>query len=167
MSAANKRQHVFISHHHVDDEHVDKLTSLLDRVGHDVRNSSIRTRLKPENQEKLDKGRVSDEVIRRLLRRKISWAGVTVVLIGKETHQRPWVDWEISEANEQGKRIVGVYIRGGTEADIPEGLKDYAATIVGWNSQRIIDAIEGRLNTFESPDCSPSPGLHSPVSVTC
>src|SRR5215208_3674062 len=110
MSSKNNRRHVFISHHHADDSEVDKLTSLLSRAGHDIRNSSIRA--KPANRERLEKGLVRPEVIRRLLRRKISWAGTVVVLIGKNTHTREWVNWEVEEANRQGKRIVGVYKRG-------------------------------------------------------
>lgn len=167
MTTENKRKHVFISHHHADDAHVDGLTSLLKRRGNDVRNSSIRAGLKPKNQERWDKKQVKDETIRRLLRRKISWAGTTVVLIGKETHQRPWVRWEINEAHRQGKRLVGVYVRGGTEADVPEALKKYAASIVGWNSQCIIDAIEGTTNTFENPDGSPRQRSGHLVSTTC
>ena len=131
MTSESKRRHIFISHHHADDSEVDNLTSLLLRGGYDIRNSSIRA--KPANQRRLEQGMVSDETIRRLLRMKISWAGTAVVLIGKETHSRPWVDWEIRQANQQNKRIVGVYVRGGTEADKPEALEEYASAIVGWN----------------------------------
>lgn len=87
MNEENKRRHIFISHHHADDAEVDKLTTLLSKKGYDIRNSSIRA--KPANQERLDKGLVKPEVIRRLLRRKISWAGTVVTLIGKDTHSRP------------------------------------------------------------------------------
>src|SRR5665213_710356 len=111
MDSDNERRHVFISHHHNDDAEVTKLTSLLSKSGYDIRNSSVR--LKPENQRRWDQKLVKDETIRRLLRMKISWAGSVVVLIGKETHTRPWVDWEIEQANKQGKRIVGVYVQGG------------------------------------------------------
>lgn len=165
MNQENKRRHVFISHHHADDSEVDKLTSLLSRNGYDIRNSSIRA--KPANQERLDKGLVRPEVIRRLLRRKISWAGTTLVLIGKDTHSREWVNWEIEQANKQGKRIVGVYVRGGTEADKPASLEKYASAIVGWESKCIMDAIDGTENPFENPDCSPRQPPHAPVSVTC
>src|SRR5262245_50434487 len=103
MINPSKRRHVFISHHHADDERVTALSKMFARAGYDVRNSSIRA--KPANQRRLDQGLVRPEVIRRLLRMKISWAGSVVVLIGKETHSRPWVDWEIREANRQGKRI--------------------------------------------------------------
>jgi hypothetical protein len=48
------RRHVFISHHHADDDHVSKLTELLAGQGFEIRNSSIRA--KPANQQRLDKG---------------------------------------------------------------------------------------------------------------
>src|SRR6266516_4304687 len=112
-SQVDKRRHVFISHHHADDAEVTNLTSLLSKKGYDIRNSSIRA--KPANQRRLEQGLVKDETIRRLLRMKISWSGTVVVLIGKETHSRPWVNWEVEQANKQGKRIVGVYERGGMD----------------------------------------------------
>jgi hypothetical protein len=96
---------------------VDQLTDLLQRGGSDVRNSSVR--MKPQNQRRMDEGRVKDETIRRLLRMKISWASTVVVLIGENTHSRPWVNWEIEQAHKQGKRIVGVYEHGGTDAENP------------------------------------------------
>jgi hypothetical protein len=165
MSQGSKRRHIFISHHHADDEEIDKLTSLLSRAGYDIRNSSYR--VKPANQERLEKGLVRPEVIRRLLRRKISWAGTVIVLIGKDTHTRPWVDWEIEQANRQGKRIVGIYKRGGTEADIPAPLEKYASAICGWDARCIMEAIDGRENPFQNPDGTPRLPSHPPVSVTC
>jgi hypothetical protein len=156
MEPDSNRRHVFISHHHKDDAGVDSLTRLLSKQGYDIRNSSIRA--KPANQARLDKGLVSDEVIRRLLRLKIAWAQTVVVLVGKETHTRPWVNWEIAEANKRGKRIVGVYEHGGTAADVPENLKKYASEIVAWNGESIIAAIDGTDEPFQNPDgtCAPS-----------
>ena len=165
MSTNSNRKHVFISHHFADDAAVDKLTSLLSKSGHDIRNSSIRA--KPANQMKLDQGLIKQATLRRLLRRKIFWAGTVVVLIGKETHSRPWVDWEIKEANKQGKRIVGVYERGGTESDIPPALEDYASAIVGWKSDSVADAIDGVTNPFEKPDGSSRQPVHRAVSSSC
>jgi hypothetical protein len=165
MDSQNKRRHVFISHHHADDAEVDKLTSLLSRSGHDIRNSSIRA--KPANQRRIEQGLVKDETIRRLLRRKISWAGTVVVLIGKNTHSRPWVDWEIEQANKQGKSIVGVYVRGGTEADKPASLEKYASAIVGWDTECIMAAIDGADYPFQNPDGSPRQIAHPRTSSTC
>lgn len=157
-------KNVFISHHHKDDKHVDNLTDLLGKNGCNIRNSSIRA--KPANQERLDKGLVKDSAIRRLLRMKMSWAGTVIVLVGKETHKRPWVNWEIEEANKQGKNIVGVYEHGlKDKVKLPTALEDLSTAIVGWDSNSIIDAINGKPS-FQNPDGSQSPrqdGLH----VTC
>ena len=145
----SKRRHVFISHHHADDDHVTKLSRLLGRNGFEIRNSSIRA--KPSNQARLDAGLIPERTLKRLLRMKMSWASTVIVLIGKETHQRPWVDWEIRKANELGKRIVGVYTHGGTQADIPQAFEEYGDALVNWNSGSVIDAIEGRDSPFENP----------------
>ena len=161
----SKRKHVFISHHHADDEHVTKMTKLLDRHGYDIRNSSIRA--KPANQRRLDQGLVSDNTIKRLLRMKMSWASTVVVLIGKQTHSREWVDWEIKKANELGKRIVGVYANGGTQADIPPALERYGSSIVNWNAESIIAAIDGTDNSFQDPDGSPREPIHAPTTSRC
>ena len=165
MSHESKRKHVFISHHHKDDAEVGKLTDLLSRNGYDIRNSSIRA--KPSNQAKLDKGLVSKETIQRLLRMKISWAGKVIVLVGKDTHKRPWVDWEIEQAKKQNKDIVGVFERGGTDADIPEGLKKYGCELVAWNADSIIAALEGTDAPFQGPDGSPSPTPSSTTRSVC
>ena len=106
----NRTKNVFISHHHKDDAQVDKLTNLLKDNGYSIRNSSIRA--KPANQKRLDRGLVKDATIKRLLRMKMSWAGTAMVLVGKETHSRPWVNWEVKQAHKLGKNIVGVYERG-------------------------------------------------------
>ena len=145
-----RRRHVFISHHFADDTEVDKLTALLQRTGYDVRNSSIRA--KAANQRRLERGLVKDETIRRLLRMKISWAGRVIVLVGKATHKRSWVDWEIKQAHKQGKRIVGVYARGGTEADLPpgwEGARHLLPGLVG-TSQRPLEP-QSPLVAVEQP----------------
>jgi hypothetical protein len=160
-----KRRHVFISHHHADDSRVDELTTLLSRAGNDVRNSSVR--MKPANQRRFDEGRVSEEAIRRVLRMKISWASTVVVLVGKETHTRPWVNWEIEQAHKQGKQIIGVYERGGTDAPLPSALEHYGTRIVSWNSDSIVDAIEGQDNRFENPDGASREPVHTATKGVC
>ncbi|XHR95576.1 TIR domain-containing protein [Mucilaginibacter sp. UC70_90] len=164
MSEDSKRRHLFISHHHQDDAEVSKLTNLMAGRGYDIRNSSVR--MKPENQRRMDEKRVSDKVIERILRMKISWASTVVVLIGKDTHQRRWVNWEIEKANQQGKRIVGVFVRGGTEADIPPSLEKYGSAIVGWNTESIISAIDGQ-NDFQTPEGGARPAVNAGGSSNC
>ncbi|WP_437935150.1 TIR domain-containing protein [Sorangium sp. So ce341] len=165
MATDSARRHLFISHHHEDDGEVTKLNELLTNHGYDVRNSSIR--VNPANEHRLEQKLVSDEAIRRLLRLKISWATTVVVLIGKETHERPWVNWEIEEAHRQGKRIVGVYVRGGTEADVPVSFEKYGTALVGWNTDRIMSAIDGDENVFQNPDGSTRPSANDAVRSQC
>lgn len=159
------KKNIFISHHHEDDALVDKMTNLLSKNGCEIRNSSIRA--KPANQERLDKGLVKDSTIERLLRMKMSWAGTVIVLIGKETHTRPWVNWEIKEAHRQGKSIVGVYENGlKDKVELPDALKTYGtAQVVGWDSENIINTINGNP-TFQNPDGSPSP-RHDGNHIVC
>ena len=146
------QKNVFISHHHRDDAQVDKLTDLLKKNNCNIRNSSIRA--KPANQERLDKGLVKDSVIKRLLRMKMSWASTVIVLVGKETHTRPWINWEINLANKLGKNIVGVYERGlKDKVDLPDALKRYGTSLVGWGAEGILEAIYGNP-VFQNPDGS-------------
>lgn len=164
MASQSNRRHVFISHHFADDNSVTNLISLLSKKGYDFRNSA--PRLKEANKKRLEAGKVPKKSLERLLRMKISWAGTVVVLIGKDTHSRPWVDFEIQRAKEQGKRIIGVFERGGTEADLPKGLLDYSSGIVNWNTESIISAINGE-NAFQNPDGSPRVLPSNGVSVNC
>ena len=162
----SRRKNVFISHHSRDDEAITKFSELLRNRGYEIRNSA--PRVKPANQARLDRGDVKPEVIRRLLHSKIVWSGCVVVLIGDKTHERPWVNWEIEHANRLGKRLVGVFLRGGTDADVPPALRKYSSTdIVGWNSEKVIAAIEGEENLFEDPKGQPRLPVHAPTTTKC
>ena len=152
-------KNVFISHHHGDDSHVDKFQRMLGRGDYHVRNSSVR--MKPANERRVKEGRVSEKTIKRLLRMKMRWASTVVVLIGPKTHTRPWVNWEIEQAHKLGKHIVGVYLRGGTEANVPEALNDYGKAIVNWSPKSIVSAIDGKNTKFETSDGA----LRQPVHV--
>lgn len=157
-------KNVFVSHHHKDDASVDGLTNMLSGKGYQLRNSSIRAN--PDNQKRLDQNKVSDRTIERLLRMKMRWASQVIVVIGKETHTRPWVEWEIRAAHQLGKPIIGVYENGLKEkVDLPENLKKYATSIVGWRSDSVIDALEGN-GQFQNSDGTPSPKI-SGGNVVC
>lgn len=157
-------KNVFISHHHKDDASVDGLTDMLSGKSYKLRNSSIR--VKPDNQERLDQKKISDRTIERLLRMKMRWASQVIVVIGKETHARPWVEWEIRAAHQLGKPIIGVYENGLKEkVDLPENLKKYATSIVGWRAESVISALEGN-GQFQNPDGTPSQKI-SGGNVVC
>ena len=85
------------------------------------------------------------------------WASQLIVVIGKETHTRSWVDWEIKAAHQLGKPIIGVYEKGlKGQVDIPKNLQNYATSIVGWRADSVIDALSGN-SLFQNPDGTTSP----------
>src|SRR5690606_9185621 len=125
-----------------DDASVDNLTGMVSGKNYHLRNSSIR--VKPKNQIRIDEKKVSDRTIERHLRMKMRWASQVIVIIGKETHNRPWVNWEIKVANKLGKPIIGVYENGLKEkVPLPVNLEKYASSIIGWRAGSIVGALEG------------------------
>lgn len=56
--------------------------------------------------------RKGDVAIQNWIKEQLEGTSVTVVLIGAETSERPWVDYEIHESWERGNAIVGLYING-------------------------------------------------------
>ena len=134
-------KNVFISHHHRDDKAVTDFTNLLAGKAYNIKNSSIR--VKEKNKDRLEKNLIPRKTLERLLSMKMKWAGTVVVLVGSDTHSRDWVNWEIEEAERQGKRILGVFMHGAKDSDIPEALEKFGDGLVGWNSEKIIAGLEG------------------------
>lgn len=134
---------VFISHIHEDDEDLQGMKDLLSKKGFQIRDSSI-------NSAKPNDAKSPDYIKSEILAPRIRWAGTMVVLVSPGTHESDWVDWEIEYANKEGKRIVGVWAHGAKDCDLPDGLEKYADAIVGWNTDRIKDAICGKINERET-----------------
>ncbi|HRI92491.1 MAG TPA: TIR domain-containing protein [Accumulibacter sp.] len=140
-----ERRNVFISHIHEDDHRLAPLKDLLRDSGMEVRDGSIHSD-KPNN------AKSPDYIKSEILSPRIEWASVLVVLITPDTKNSEWVSWEIECAERMGKRIVGVWDHGEALCDIPPALDQYADAIVGWQGERVKDAIEGRINNREQPD---------------
>jgi len=138
------KKNIFISHVHEDDGLLRKLKELIERAGMEVRDSSI-------NSDKPNDAKNPDYIKEKYLKPHIDWASTLVVLITHATAQSEWVNWEIKYAIEQGKNVVGVYAQGATDADIPEELAKHAVAIVGWQSDRVVDAIDGKITEWDDP----------------
>lgn len=143
-----QQQNIFISHYEKDDVHVQALKIKLKDLGYNIRNFSV------DSTKHKDGRRPTDAVIKRLLEMRISWSSTFICLIGPKTHTREWVDFEIAKAQEQNKRIVGLYTHGSAEtAEIPDRLKTCASNIIGWNSIDKLGAIiEGANFPAENAD---------------
>lgn len=147
---------VFVSHFHEDEEHISKMKVLLGD-DYSIRNYSVTS-------DKYNNAK-SEDYIKSMLRPLINQASVLICLIGPNTHDSKWVNWEIEQALKQGKRIIGVYTWGAKDSDIPPALEDSADAMVGWNHDTILDAINGD-NIFTNADGSARPFVGG-TRVTC
>jgi hypothetical protein len=158
-----EQQNIFISHYGKDDEHVQSLKTRLKEQGYGVRNFSV------DSTNHKDGRKPSDAVVERLLKMRISWSSTFICLIGPRTHTRDWVNDEIKWAYEQGKKIVGIYAHGYSEtAELPENLKKYASSIIGWNSiEKLGEIITGENVPTENPNGTTASPLYPRTTVKC
>src|SRR5882672_558915 len=56
--------------------------------------------------------RRGDDAIRNWINGQLDGTSVTVVLIGAETANRPWVNYEIIESATRGNGLLGIFIHG-------------------------------------------------------
>lgn len=144
-------KNVFVSHIHEDDEGLRKLKDLLQANGMGIRDFSISSD-NPNN------AKSEDYIKNEILAPRIQQCGTMVVYISPETKNSKYVNWEIDYANKKDRRIVGVWAHGEDGCELPEALEKYADAVVGWTGNRIIDAINGKINGWENPDgTTPSP----------
>ena len=135
---------VFISHIHEDDSKLNDLKDLLAKHGCTVRDSSI-------NSDKPNEAKDPEYIKNEYLAPAINWAGAFIVLVSPQTKESPWVDWEIEYARKQDKNIIGVWDHGSKDCDLPESLKKYYDSLVGWRGDSILDAIFRRKIFNETP----------------
>lgn len=146
---ADESKNVFISHIHEDDPGLGKLKDLLSNKGMAIRDYSISSD-NPNN------AHSEDYIKSEILAPRIRQSGVLVVYISSETKDSSYVNWEVEYAQKQEKRIVGVWADGEAGCELPDALHNYADAVVGWVGDRIIDAINGKVDGWENPDGSPS-----------
>ena len=157
---ANNIRNIFVSHIHEDDDGLRKLKDLLKSNGMTPRDYSI-------NKDNPNRAHNEDYIKSQILAPRILQSSTLVVYISPDTKGSPWVDWEIEYAQKHDKRIIGVWARGESQCDVPDALKKYADAVVGWQGNRIIDAIEGRINDWEAPDGTKQPPHTTIPRVTC
>ena len=138
-------RNVFISHIHEDDPGLLKLTDLVAKKGMNVRNYSITS-------DKENNAKSTDYIQSQILAPRIKACSTLVVYLTPDTKNSEWVDWEIRYAHKNGKTIVGVWEQGSHGCDLPDALEKYGDAVVGWNSENIIDAINGNYREFQDAD---------------
>jgi hypothetical protein len=104
-----------------------------------VRNSNVVSRY--DKNPYIDKARwesvkqSGDAAIRRWIDEQLRGTSVTVVLIGRNTASRKWVQYEINQSIRLGKGLIGIHIAGITDQNgatenlgpnpLPAGYKTY------------------------------------------
>ncbi|WP_084182729.1 TIR domain-containing protein [Nevskia soli] len=146
-------RNVFISHIHEDDTSLGKLKDLLATKGVTIRDSSI-------HKGKFNEAKDPDYIKYGILSPLIDWAGTFICVISPQTRDSEWVNWEVEYAAKQGKHIIGIWSYGNQGCELPDALKDHADSIVSWNGNAIVNAIDGK-DRWEHADGS----LFDPVPL--
>ena len=71
-------------------------------------------------------------------------SSAVIVAIGKNTHRSKAVNWEIDEAHEQDKQVVGIRLHRNRRCKIPPVMDEYDE-ITDWDTDEIADI----LGSFE------------------
>lgn len=135
LTLFSKKKKVFVSYYYDDDKHYKRLLtawSANDKFSLEFEDVSTDVSIKSDN----------TEYIRRVISDKIDQCDVFVVLVGKKSHRREWISWEIIKAKEYRKKIIA--IKGKRNyASPPELLSAGTEWVYGFEEKKIREAIEG------------------------
>ncbi len=84
----------------------------------------------------------NDGYIRRCINDQLNGTSVTVVLVGENTQDSDWVDYEIQRSLDKGNGIVAVKLPGVGDDKVPDKIRENGGEVVGWNPHEFDDAIE-------------------------
>lgn len=85
----------------------------------------------------------NDQYIRQCIRDEIKGTSTTVVLVGENTKDSDWVDYEIERSLKDGNGLVAIKVDDSiSDEDVPDKLKENGAEIVDWDPDEFGDAIE-------------------------
>lgn len=140
-----KTKNIFISHQHEDASQIKRVIDLIEKKGEIViRDSSIYKEKKPNNAN-------NPEYIKSLIRPQIDWAGTVIVLIGASTKDSDWVNYEINYSGKSDKKIIGVFLPGSDDQNIPDSFKQHGSALCNLSSDSLNKAINGTTN-FDNPN---------------
>ena len=136
------QQNIFISHMGEDEDGIGKLKELAARHGLTVRDSSI-------GAEGANRSGDRDYVVNNVIRPCIDWCSTLVVYITRRTKDSAWIDDEVRQAANGGKRIVGVWADGHVGCELPDSLAGTAEAVVAQHGKRVIDALSQEFTGAE------------------
>ena len=78
--------------------------------------------------------------LKNALYERIRLSSGIIIIAGMYVAYSEWIDYELELAYNLNKPIIAIRPRG--QERIPKKIQKYATTIVGWNSNSLIDAIK-------------------------
>lgn len=133
QSTNNKKNyHLFVSHAWDYKEHYDTIEKWLENHNISFSNYSV-----PKD-DPLDVS--TNKELKNELYKRIRLSSGIIVIAGMYVAHSEWIDYELESAHTLKKPIIGIMPRG--QERIPKKLQEYKKTIVGWNSNSLIDAIK-------------------------
>ncbi|WP_158621571.1 TIR domain-containing protein [Corallococcus aberystwythensis] len=143
MSGESKN--LFVSHSYLDDAVLQGLKAALEKAGYIVE-------ALPHDGPKPKDTAVASFTNEMPSAPCIDRAEALIVLVSPGLRTMSEVNSEVEYAERRGKRIVGVYVRGGRETDLPANFQKYGDALVSWPSTRVMEALDGTLNIWLRPD---------------
>ncbi len=129
-----KRRSIFVSYHHDNDQHYKhQLTSMLSESYQTI-DRSLPEKIRSEN---------PDYIMRHIRENFIKGTSATIVICGRESHLRKYIDWEIKATLDKCHGLIGVYLESAlipstTLAHCPRRLSENIdsgyANWYNWNS---------------------------------
>lgn len=74
-------------------------------------------------------------------RERIAMTSVVICMIGRDTHSREAVLWELKTAYQMGKKVIGVRIYKDKRHKIPAPLREHNAKILDWDTAELDEEI--------------------------
>ena len=131
----DKKRKVFVSYYFDEDKHYKRLLKAWSangkfRLNFDDISTDISVKSENEN------------YIKRTISNRIKECDVFLVIIGKKTHKRKWVAWEISKALEYKKKIVALK-ENKSHATPKELMSVGAEWVYGFKEEKVRNSIHG------------------------
>lgn len=150
-------KNVFVSHIHEDDAEVRKLKDLLAKQGFNIRDYSV-TKDNPNNAHN------EDYIKQQILKPRLDASDTLAVIIEPITKSNKRVELQVRYAIEHGKRIVGIWANGSTSVEVPHHLKDVCHSVVSWDLDRIVNALNGDNSIQQDSQGEPFPYRKIPTA---
>ena len=84
----------------------------------------------------------NDKYIRSCINDQLKGTSVTVVLVGENTQDSDWVDYEIQRSLDKGNGIVAVKLPGVSDDKVPDKIQENGGEVIDWDAHEFDDAIE-------------------------